>query len=117
MTLLLLGIGLAAGILSGLIGIGGGVLIVPALVYLAGFPAKKATGTSLGALLLPVGFLGAWTYYKEGELDVRASVLLAAGLFVGVWAGAEIARHLSEVQVRRAFALFLLLVAGQLWMG
>ena len=83
MVLTLVLIGLAGGVLAGLFGIGGGVLIVPALVYFAGMPIKSATGTSLGALLLPVGLLGAMTYWKAGNLEVRAAVLVAAGLFFG----------------------------------
>ncbi|MBX7118117.1 MAG: sulfite exporter TauE/SafE family protein [Gemmatimonadaceae bacterium] len=114
-TLLLLAIGLAAGVLSGLVGIGGGIVIVPALITLARFPTRTATGTSLGALLLPVGLLGAWRYYEAGELDVRAALLLAAGLFVGAYLGAEIAQRLSEEHLRRGFAVFLVLVAAQLW--
>lgn len=116
MTLLLLAIGLAAGILSGLIGIGGGVLIVPALMFFARFPAKLATGTSLGALLLPVGLLGAWEYHKAGNIDIKASLLLAGGIFVGAFLGAQIVQHLSELQLRRIFAGFLVLVAVQLWL-
>ena len=117
MILLLLAIGLGAGILSGLFGIGGGVVIVPALTLLAAFPMKAAVGTSLGALLLPVGLLGAWTYYRTGNLDVRASLWIALGLFVGVFIGAQIVQHLTDLQVRRAFAGFLALVAVKLWVG
>src|SRR5690606_3636957 len=83
-----LAIGLLAGILSGLFGIGGGVVIVPALMILAKFPAVKATGTSLGALMLPVGaFIGALTYYRNDNLDVRASVLIAVGMIAGAFLG------------------------------
>jgi uncharacterized membrane protein YfcA len=78
MILTLVLVGLAAGVLAGLFGIGGGVLIVPALVYFAAMPIKTATGTSLGALLLPVGLLGAMAYWKAGHVDVRASLLVVA---------------------------------------
>jgi hypothetical protein len=71
-------IGLVAGGLSGLFGVGGGILIVPALVLLADFPHKTALGTSLGALLLPVGLLGAYTYWQHGNLEIRTSLLLAS---------------------------------------
>lgn len=117
MTLLFLGIGLGGGILSGLFGIGGGVVIVPALALLAKFPAKTATGTSLGALLLPVGLLGAWTYHRTGNLDIRASLWIALGLFIGAYLGAQVVQHLTDLQLRRAFSAFLVLVAAQLWMG
>jgi len=115
MTLLFLAIGLAAGVLSGLFGIGGGIVIVPALLYFARMLPSTATGTSLGALLLPVGALGAWEYYKNGNLDVRASLLLAAGLTVGAFFGARLNQLLSPVQAKRAFALFLVIVAVRMW--
>ena len=78
MAAMFIGIGLVAGVLSGLFGIGGGVLIVPALMYVAGMPIKTATGTSLGTLLLPVGLLGAWAYYQAGNLDWRASLTVGS---------------------------------------
>lgn len=117
MTLLFLAVGLGAGVLSGLFGIGGGVVVVPALIYLAGMPMLSATGTSLGALLLPVGLLGAMEYYRNGHLDVKASLLVALGLAVGVWFGARFAQGMSPVVMKRAFAVFLVLVAARMWMG
>src|ERR1700712_3426969 len=102
-TILLLTIGLGAGVLSGMFGIGGGIVIVPALLYLMRFPLQRAVGTSLGALLLPVGLLGAWSYYKTGELDMRASLLIAAGLAAGVYFGAQISQHVDAAVLRRAF--------------
>ena len=115
MLLVFLAIGLGAGILSGLFGIGGGIVIVPALLYFARMQPATATGTSLGALLLPVGLLGAWEYHRNGNVDVRASLLLAAGLFVGAYGGARLNQLLSPVQAKRAFAVFLVLVAVRLW--
>ena len=115
MTILYIIIGLAAGVLSGLFGIGGGVVIVPALLFFAEMRPLAATGTSLGALLLPVGALGAWTYYRTGNLDIRASALIALGLFFGAFFGAQIAQHLTAVQLKRAFAVFLVLVAVRVW--
>ena len=117
MTLLFLGIGLGAGILSGLFGIGGGVVIVPALALLANFSPKTATGTSLGALLLPVGLLGAWTYHRAGNIEIRASLWIALGLLVGAFLGAQLVQHLSDLQLRRAFAGFLALIAVKMWVG
>lgn len=111
MILTLVLVGLAAGVLAGLFGIGGGVLIVPALVYFAGMPIKTATGTSLGALLLPVGLLGAMTYWKAGHIDVRASLIVAAGLFFGALIGARFALSMQTMVLQRAFALFLVAVA------
>ena len=112
---LFLAIGLVAGVLSGLFGIGGGILIVPALIFFAKFPTKLALGTSLGALLLPVGLLGAYTYYKGGNLDIRASLLIALGLFFGAWGGARLAQVLPAATLQRMFAVFIALMAVRLW--
>lgn len=110
-------VGLAAGVLSGLFGIGGGVLIVPALIFFAKLPPVAATGTSLGALLLPVGALGAYEYYKRGNLNISASLWVAVGLFFGAWVGAKLAQQFSPLQMKRAFSVFLVIVAGKMWMG
>jgi uncharacterized membrane protein YfcA len=108
-------IGLVAGVLSGMFGVGGGILIVPALVLLAKFPAKLALGTSLGALLLPVGLLGAYEYYRNGNLNTRASLLMAVGLFFGAWAGARVAQALPGSVLQRMFAVFIMIMAVRLW--
>jgi len=113
--LILLAIGFFAGILSGVFGIGGGVIIVPALILLAGMVPIVATGTSLAALLLPVGILGAWEYHKKGNLDIQAALWIALGLVIGVWIGARLAQHLTPVQLKRAFSVFLVLVAARMW--
>ena len=112
---LFLAIGLTAGVLSGLFGIGGGIMIIPALIFFAKFPTKLALGTSLGALLLPVGLLGAYTYYKGGNLDIRASLLIALGLFFGAWGGARLAQVLPAATLQRMFAVFIVLMAVRLW--
>ena len=108
-------IGIGAGLLSGMFGIGGGVVIVPALLLVARMSPEKATGTSLAALLLPVGALGAWLYYRNGFVDVRGAALVALGLLVGAWLGAHVALRLPANDLQRAFAVFLLFVAGHLW--
>lgn len=108
-------IGLAAGLLSGLFGIGGGLLIVPALVLLADYPQKTALGTSLGALLLPVGALGAYTYWQNGNLEVRTSLLVGAGIFFGAYAGARLAQVLPGAVLQRMFAVVMLVMAARLW--
>jgi uncharacterized membrane protein YfcA len=112
---LFLAIGLTAGVLSGLFGIGGGIMIIPALIFFAKFPTKLALGTSLGALLLPVGLLGAYTYYKGGHLDIRASLLIALGLFFGAWGGARLAQVLPTAALQRMFAVFIVIMAVRLW--
>jgi uncharacterized membrane protein YfcA len=116
LNLIFLVTGLLAGLLSGLFGIGGGILIVPALLLFGRMQPSTATGTSLGALLLPVGALGAWQYYKNGHLDMTASLLIAAGLFVGAYFGARFAQGLDPATAKRSFAVFLVVVAGRLWL-
>jgi uncharacterized membrane protein YfcA len=115
MTVLYSLIGVAAGVLSGLFGIGGGVVIVPALLFFARMTPLGATGTSLGALLLPVGALGAYEYYRNGNLDIRASLLLALGLFLGAFFGAKLAQNLTPLVLKRSFAVFLVLIAARMW--
>jgi uncharacterized membrane protein YfcA len=88
---------------------------VPALLYVARMSQITATGTSLGALLLPVGALGAWEYYRRGDLDVRAALLIAIGLFFGAFFGAKLAHMLTAIQLKRAFAVFLVLIAVRIW--
>jgi uncharacterized membrane protein YfcA len=114
-TLLFLVIGLLAGVLSGVFGIGGGVVIVPALIFIVGLSPITATGTSLAALLLPVGALGAMEYYRRGHLNVPAALWIALGLFLGAWFGAKLANQLAPIYLRRAFAVFLVLIAGRMW--
>jgi uncharacterized membrane protein YfcA len=116
MHIIYIGIGLAAGVLAGLFGIGGGVVIVPALILLARMSPQVATGTSLAALLLPVGALGAWAYYKEGFVQVRPALGIAIGLLFGAWVGAKISLELSPLVLRRSFAVFLVLVAARMWL-
>lgn len=116
MVAIFLGIGLVAGVLSGLFGVGGGVLIVPALILLAHFPTKMALGTSLASIaLLPVGLLGAYTYYRHGNLNIRASLLIALGIFLGGWIGAKIAHMVPAATLQRMFAVFIMVMAIRLW--
>lgn len=115
MNLTFVVIGLAAGVLSGLFGIGGGIVIVPALLLFTRMDTITATGTSLGALLLPVGALGAWEYYRNGHLDVTAALLIAAGLFFGAFFGARVAQIVEPVLLKRGFAVFIMLVAVRIF--
>ena len=103
----LLVIGILGGIAAGLFGVGGGIVIVPALIYWAGFSQHKATGTSLAVLLPPIGLAAAFEYYRHGNVDVRAAVLVAAGMFVGGWVGAYVANEMKGPHLRLGFGLFL----------
>jgi uncharacterized membrane protein YfcA len=109
--LLLLIVGLAAGFLSGLIGIGGGIIIVPALVLFLGFSQKMAQGTSLGILLLPVGILAVLQYYKQGYLNVNYVLIVAAAFVLGGFLGSKLALSVSDEKMKKVFALILLLIS------
>ena len=104
------GIGLFAGILSGLFGIGGGIVIVPLLVLLVGLTITQAAGTSLAALLLPVGALGALEYWRGGFVDLRFALILAVGLLLGAYLGARLGISLPVEVVQRAFGVLLVIV-------
>jgi uncharacterized membrane protein YfcA len=101
-------IGAVAGMLSGLFGIGGGVVIVPALIYLAGFDQHKATGTSLAVLLPPVGIGAAVEYYRHGGVDIRAAAIIAVSLLIAGWLSAVVANRVSGNYLRLAFGVFVI---------
>ena len=107
-------IGLAAGILSGLVGIGGGIIIVPALIYILGFSQHQAMGTSLGILLLPAGILAVLNYYKKGYVDIKIVLILFIGFLVGGWLGSKLSLGLEEGTLRKTFAVVLVLIAGKM---
>jgi len=104
-------VGLAAGILSGLVGVGGGLIVVPALIFFLGFSQHSAQGTSLGLLLLPAGILAVIQYYKAGDVDVKAVAILAIGFVAGGYFGSKLALSLPQDVVKKIFAIFMLLVA------
>ena len=104
-------LGLGAGVISGMFGVGGGIVIVPALVTFLHFDQKLAVGTSLGALLLPVGAGAVYSYFQAGVLDLQAAVFVALGLLGGAFIGAKIALGLPEKTVKRLYGLFLFVVA------
>jgi uncharacterized protein len=104
--LMFVAIGLVGGVAAGMFGVGGGIVIVPALVYWAGFSQHKATGTSLAVLLPPIGLAAVLEYYRSGNVDVRAAVLLALSMFGGAWVGAVLANQMKGPHLRLAFGLF-----------
>jgi uncharacterized protein len=110
-------IGLVAGLLSGVFGIGGGVVIVPALMYLAGFTQHRATGTSLAVLLPPIGLAAMWEYYRHDDVSVRAAMIMAAAVFVGGWLGALVANRVSGPYLRLAFGIFVVVLGVSLIVG
>ncbi len=98
--------GLVAGIAAGFFGIGGGLIIVPALVFFAGFSQHKATGTSLAILLPPLGIGAVWEYAKKGNVDWQAAIIIGALLALGAWAGGHYANKVNEAPLKLAFGLF-----------
>ena len=114
MVALALAVGVVVGVISGIVGIGGGILFIPALVWLFGMSQHKAQGTSLGALLAPIGILAFLEYYRNGNADLKIAILLAVGFVAGGYFGALAAQHIPELWLRRAFALTLVAVAGHM---
>ncbi len=111
-------IGLAAGVCSGLFGIGGGVIIVSVLVLLMDYTQKEANATSLVALILPVGALGVYRYYQAGYLakdNFKNGVMIALGIFIGTLLGSQFAVGLPEKLLSRSFAVFLIVIAVRTW--
>ncbi|HEY2797893.1 MAG TPA: sulfite exporter TauE/SafE family protein [Thermoanaerobaculia bacterium] len=110
-------VGVAAGVCAGMFGIGGGLIIVPALVFFFGMTQHSAVGTSLGAILLPVGILGAYVYWRNGHVNVAYAAWIAAGLVVGAFLGAKLVQPVSDLTLRRMFGVFLIIAAVKLIWG
>ena len=104
-------LGLVGGTLAGLLGIGGAIVIVPALVYMFGFEQKMAQGTTLAMLIPPIGLLAVWQYYQSGNVDMKVAGILCIGMFVGGYFGGYIANHVSADLMRKIFGIALLLIS------
>ncbi|WP_417428360.1 sulfite exporter TauE/SafE family protein [Halpernia sp.] len=104
-------IGIVAGVLSGLLGIGGAVLIIPALVLLLGFSQQTAQGTTLLMMVPPIGALAAWQYYKEGTVDFKVAGILAVGFLVGGYFGGKFANQIPQATLKKIFAILLLAIS------
>jgi len=109
--LLLLLVGLIAGILSGLVGVGGGIIMVPALVLLLRFTQKQAQGTSLVIMLLPVGILAVLQYYKQGYINFNSVFIISAAFILGGFLGSKLALNMSDEKMKKIFAIVLLVVS------
>jgi uncharacterized membrane protein YfcA len=114
MIVLMLMIGLFAGIVSGVFGIGGGIIIVPALIYLAKFSQHAAIGTSLAVLLPPVGLWAVLEYYRHGNVDLKAALIVAIAFMAGGWIGAHLANHISGHLLKLMFGIFVVGIGGYL---
>ncbi len=115
--LLFVGIGLTTGVIAGLFGIGGGLVMIPALVYLAGYTQHQATGISLAVLLPPVGLGAVLEYYRHGYVDLKVALIIAVALMVGGWFGAVLANRMSGPYLQLAFACFVVCVGFYLLYG
>jgi uncharacterized protein len=113
--LALLAIGLLAGSMSGLIGIGGGIIMVPAMVLLLGMTQHQAQGTSLAVMIPPIGVLAAMHYYRQGHIDLRFAAVIALGFFLGGFIGGKFAIELPEAILRKVFACVLIAVAVKMF--
>ena len=116
-SVLYLLLGIVAGALSGLIGIGGGVIIVPVLVFLFGLSQHQAQGTTLALLVPPIGILAAWTYYRHGFVNLEIAGFICAGFVLGSFLGARFATGLSSVALEKIFGVALLLIALKMMFG
>ena len=114
--IILLCIGLAAGFLSGLIGIGGGIVIVPALVYLLAADQKTAQGTTLFMFLFPIGLLGVYNYHKAGNISYQTAGIMAITFILGSYFGSKAAVTFDTKMVKQIFAVFIILIGiKMLW--
>jgi len=111
LVLLLALVGFFAGVLSGLVGVGGGVIIVPCLVFFLGFSQQAAQGTSLGLLLLPVGIFAVINYYNKGFIDIKVVAIMSIAFIAGGWLGSKLALQLSQEALRKIFAVVLIYTA------
>lgn len=112
--LLLIMVGLAGGMLSGIVGLGGGVIIVPALVYILGYNQHLAQGTTLAMMLPPIGILAVMEYSKKGFVDFKVAGILCAGFIVGAFLGSRLATGLPEIALKRVLGAVLILIAAKL---
>jgi uncharacterized membrane protein YfcA len=109
--LLLIMVGLVTGVLGGMLGIGGGLILIPALVYIFGFSQHQAIGTSLAIMLPPIGMFAAYNYYKAGQVNLKYALILAAAFMIGSYFSSKLAVNIPENILRKTFSIFLILVA------
>ncbi len=109
-VLIIIIIGLFTGLLAGMLGIGGGLIVIPALILVLGFSQHEAQGTSLAMMLPPIGIVAAWNYYKAGHVDLKVAIILAVAFIVGSLFGSKIAIGLPENVLKKIFSIFLLLI-------
>jgi len=114
MILILIVIGIITGIMAGMLGIGGAIIMIPALVFLLGITQQTAQGTSLAVMLPPVGIIAAYNYYKAGQVNIRFAIILAVFFLVGSYFGSKLALNLPQALLKKIFGILLLLVAAKM---
>jgi uncharacterized membrane protein YfcA len=116
-VLILILIGLLGGLLAGTLGVGGGLIIVPSLVFILGLSQHEAQGTSLAMMLAPIGILAALNYYREGYVNIRYAVILAVAFIMGAWIGSVISIHITGLTLKKVFGILMLIVGIKMILG
>jgi uncharacterized membrane protein YfcA len=114
MLLILIVIGIITGFMAGMLGIGGAIIMIPALVFLLGISQQTAQGTSLAVMLPPIGILAAYNYYKAGQVNIKFALILAAFFLVGSYFGSKLALDIPQAILKKIFGVLLLLVAAKM---
>lgn len=114
MILILIVIGIITGVMAGMLGIGGAIIMIPALVFLIGISQQTAQGTSLAVMLPPVGVIAAYNYYKAGHVNIRFAIILAVFFLVGSYFGSKLALQIPQPMLKKIFGILLLLVAAKM---
>jgi len=114
MILILIVIGIITGVMAGMLGIGGAIIMIPALVFLLGISQQTAQGTSLAVMLPPVGIIAAYNYYKAGQVNIRFAIILAVFFLVGSYFGSKLALTIPQNVLKKIFGVLLLLVAAKM---
>lgn len=112
--LIIIAIGIIAGIMAGMLGIGGAIIMVPALVFFMGVSQHTAQGTSLAVMLPPIGIIAAYNYYKAGQVNIKFALILAAAFLIGSYFGSKLALNLPQPLLKKIFGILLLLVAAKM---
>jgi uncharacterized membrane protein YfcA len=117
MLLILIVIGIITGVMAGMLGIGGAIIMIPALVFFMGFSQQMAQGTSLAVMLPPIGILAAYNYYKAGQVNIKFAIILAVCFLIGSYFGSKLALNLPQAALKKIFGVLLLLVAAKMLIG
>jgi uncharacterized membrane protein YfcA len=114
MILILIVIGIITGLMAGMLGIGGAIIMIPALVFLLGISQQSAQGTSLAVMLPPVGIIAAYNYYKAGHVNIKFAIILAVFFLLGSYFGSKMALTIPQNVLKKIFGVLLLLVAAKM---